>query len=98
MSQFSQRVAERRKYQRSHWGEGHDDKHGPWDWTALLARYLGRVADSAMQNGFKADVFEQALVDLAAVAEAAYESERRVTQRPGYLGHNPYCPRGGCDE
>ena len=72
MRTFEECQAEERAYQRKHWLN--DEHHSPWEWAALLARYVGRVAESAC-HGFKPEAFKEALVKIAAVAQAAYEAE-----------------------
>jgi hypothetical protein len=67
---FVEALRNERMHQATSWGDRHDDKHSPNDWVAILARFVGKFGD-AIENGH--DPREE-LVEIAAVAMAAYEA------------------------
>ena len=47
---FIARVLEEREYQRRLWPEPHDNTHSMMEWSAILAKYLGRFSDEACSS------------------------------------------------
>lgn len=75
MSQASDDVQRRRREQDAHHGGyERDDRRKPEEWLVLLAKYLGRAAAASPLQGPNPKAYRDALVDVAAVAQAAVES------------------------
>lgn len=75
MSQATTDIDQRRRAQdRQHGGPAHDDRHTPEAWVAILAKFLGRAADAAPLHGRNPKAYRDAMIDIAAVAQAAAES------------------------
>ncbi len=73
MTQAASDVDRRRREQDAqHGGSATDDRRTALEWNALLTKYHGRVADAALAGNHKA--YRAALIDLAAVAQAAAEA------------------------
>lgn len=64
MVAFADEVADEREYQRTTWGDDHDDAHEPPEWGLLVLRYAGRVGESLEQC--LAGAFEDDDVDVIA--------------------------------
>lgn len=78
MSQATEDIERRRREQdRQHGGPGQDDRRRPEEWVVLLGKYLGRAAEGTPLLGKHPKAYRDALVDLAAVAQAAVESHDR---------------------
>lgn len=80
-------VLRRRKEQDAkHGGEAHDDTHYYGDWISFIKRftaeaYAGAVRDRLGVAGNHSDLYESALIDIAALAIAAIQSHRRIKHR-----------------
>jgi hypothetical protein len=75
MSQATTDIDKRRREQdRQHGGQAHDDRHTPVEWITLLNKFTGRAAAATPLLTGNPRVYREALVDLAAVAQAAIES------------------------
>lgn len=68
-------IAER-DYQRERWKEDHDRKHTPEDWLVILSVWLGKLGNETpmFQGAFDKSKFLKRLIQLGAIAVAAYES------------------------
>jgi hypothetical protein len=73
-------VRTERNRQDVRWGESHDDAHSLKDWTAILTRLTGGVAEAALDAYSDDDnqaLFYEHLKRVAATAQAAMEALRR---------------------
>ncbi len=70
---LAQVLAERER-QRERYTSKHDRDHDGAQWVALLARHVGKLADAEMGGGPR--IYEQRLVELAALVLAALEAEQ----------------------
>lgn len=78
MSQATTDIECRRREQDGrHGGSATDDRRKPEEWVVILSRYLGRAASACPLQDRNAKAFRDALVDVAAVAQAAIESHDR---------------------
>lgn len=59
------------EHQRQVWGEDHDMNHSPFEWAAILAKYVGRYVD-AVDRPMDDDPSRDQLIKIAAVAISAW--------------------------
>lgn len=76
----------RRNEQDARWGgPEHDDKHNECDWIAFIRQQLDKYEDATFLNtspNTNGTVFEDRMIDVAALAIAAIESHRRRADAP----------------
>jgi hypothetical protein len=74
---FANLVNAERDRQESEWGEEHDREHLPEDWTLLLAKHVGKLADEALEGERfynHSEKYIHRLTIIAALCSAAAES------------------------
>jgi hypothetical protein len=72
-------VANRRSMQDTQWGgPAHDDTHQPADWVNYIRKFMMRACETNSYSGF-----EDAMLDVSALAVAAIQSTRRRHDKVG---------------
>ena len=61
-----------RERQERRWTREHDVCHVPSDWSLLLAKHVGRLSDTVLEEGGE-DAYRDRLTVIAALAVAALE-------------------------
>ncbi len=78
MDEFDKAVDTERGRQDKKWGGArHDDRHRPNDWVAFICR----EASKATAEGWKIPDFQKQMVQVAALAKAAWEASERANEK-----------------
>lgn len=79
------RIVEERKYQRQRWGSSHDQRHTPEEWFIILQVWMGKLGRECPfysgEDWYERPQFLKRLVQVGAIAAAAYEAIRRRQAR-----------------
>lgn len=69
-------MARREKQDAEHGGPNHDDTHYYYDWWSFIGKFQERAYEAGMNSQWEA--YEDAMLDIAALAVAAIQSSRRI--------------------
>lgn len=87
---FEALMIRREKQDAEYGGPGHDDQHTQAEWIAMIIRYSQRNITGKVS-------FEDAMLDVAALAFAAIESQARIAAgAPIGAEEGATCNRDGC--
>lgn len=69
-------IARRKAQDTEHGGPAHDDTHYYYDWCSFIGKFRERAYGAGMNSQW--ECYEDAMIDIAALAIAAIQSSRRV--------------------
>jgi hypothetical protein len=78
MSNILEAIAREREVQCGIYSQAHDDNHRPSEWLSILMHLLGKAACNGSPDKVDAGRFRQAMIEIAATAQAAAEAIDRT--------------------